>query len=117
MYLPFFIPNQLPVSAKQDRGFGLHTVYPQDFPAFCSCQFKEVKLMNCPTERSVIRSIEKMRSTDCIAYGIRVRLDSFSSGCLRTIRLGLGHETSVSVACLFGVNNIEEQSPLRHLLV
>ena len=68
--------------------------------------------MNCPTERSVIRSIEKMWSTDCIAYGIRVRLDSFSSGCLRTIRLGLGHETSVSVACLFGVHNIEEHSPI-----
>lgn len=34
MYLPFFIPNQPPVSAKQDRGFGLRTVYPQDFPAF-----------------------------------------------------------------------------------
>ena len=69
--------------------------------------------MNCPTERSVIRSIEKMWSTDCIAYGIRVRLDSFSSGCLRTIRLGLGHETSVSVACLLDVQCTQEQSPLR----
>lgn len=51
--------------------------------------------MNCPTERSVIRSIEKMLSTDCIAYRIRVRLDSFLSGCLRTIRLGLGLKTAV----------------------